>query len=60
MIITYFKKWSAIRWIRLALGILLLFQAIDAELWILSIPAAYLFLQTFFNFGCKNEQCKIR
>ncbi len=47
------------RWVRLGLGALLLFQAIDAELWILTIPVAYLFLQAFFNFGCKNDQCKI-
>ncbi|MGL4584118.1 MAG: hypothetical protein ACRCVU_14195 [Flavobacterium sp.] len=57
--ITYFKKWSMMRWVRLGLGALLLFQAIDAELWILTIPVAYLFLQAFFNFGCKNDQCKI-
>jgi len=47
------------RWIRLALGVLLVFQAIDASLWVLGIPALYLFLQAFFNFGCKNDSCKL-
>ncbi|MFD0699684.1 hypothetical protein [Myroides pelagicus] len=57
--ITYFKKWTAMRWIRVGLGILLLIQAYDAKLWILAIPAVYLFVQAFFNFGCKNDSCKL-
>ncbi|MDR0195065.1 MAG: hypothetical protein LBI73_08060 [Myroides sp.] len=57
--ITYFKQWTVMRWIRLALGVLLVFQAIDASLWVLGIPALYLFLQAFFNFGCKNDSCKL-
>ncbi|AJA69751.1 hypothetical protein HX045_12055 [Myroides odoratimimus] len=60
MIIAYFKKWTVMRWIRLGLGVLLLFQALDAELWILMIPVLYLFLQAFFNFGCKNDSCTWR
>ncbi len=58
-IIDYFKKWTPMRWVRLGLAILLLFQAVDAQLWVLAIPAAYLLLQAFFNFGCKNDSCKL-
>lgn len=46
------------RYIRLGLAILLAIQALDARLWVLFIPAAYLLLQAVFNFGCKNN-CKV-
>ena len=58
-IIGDFKKWTPMRWVRLGLAVLLIFQAIDAQLWVLAIPAVYLLLQAFFNFGCKNDSCKI-
>lgn len=58
--INYFKQWTAIRWIRLILGVFIVFQSIDNELWVLMIPALYLFLQAFFNFGCKGDSCSIK
>ena len=54
----YFKLWTPMRYIRLGLSLLLAIQALDARLWVLFIPAAYLLLQAVFNFGCKNN-CKV-
>ncbi|MGG5507301.1 MULTISPECIES: hypothetical protein [unclassified Myroides] len=56
-ITAYFKKWTPMRYIRLGLALLLLFQTIDSRIWVLGIPAAYLFIQAVFNFGCKNDSC---
>ncbi|WP_010254915.1 hypothetical protein [Myroides injenensis] len=56
--IKYFKGWTPVRWIRLGLGVLLLIQSFYAQLWILAIPAIYLFLQAFLGFGCNNNSCK--
>ncbi|MBB1149535.1 MULTISPECIES: hypothetical protein [unclassified Myroides] len=58
-VVNYFKKWTPMRYIRLALAILLTVQALDARLWVLLIPAAYLLIQAVFNFGCKNDSCRI-
>jgi len=57
-LLTYFKRWTPIRYIRLGLAFLLLFQTIDSGIWILGIPAAYLLIQAFFNFGCTNDSCR--
>lgn len=57
-VVNYFKKWTPMRYIRLGLALLLLIQAVDARVWLLLIPAAYLFIQAVFNFGCKNS-CKM-
>ncbi|MBB1139070.1 hypothetical protein [Myroides sp. WP-1] len=57
-VINFFKTWTPIRYIRLGLALLLLFQTIDSKLWVLGIPAAYLFIQAVFNFGCKNNSCQ--
>lgn len=46
------------RYIRLGLALLLLIQAVDARIWLLLIPAAYLMIQAVFNFGCQNN-CKL-
>ncbi|WP_410880557.1 hypothetical protein [Myroides sp. DW712] len=54
----YFKLWTPMRYIRLGLAVLLAFQAIDARVWVLLIPSAYLLLQAVFNFGCRNN-CKV-
>ncbi|WP_413513178.1 hypothetical protein [Myroides odoratus] len=56
-IIDYFKKWTPMRYIRLGLALLLLIQTFDSRIWILGIPAAYLFIQAVFNFECKNDSC---
>ncbi|MDM1046221.1 hypothetical protein HX004_15465 [Myroides sp. 1354] len=56
-IANYFKRWTPMRYIRLGLALLLLFQTIDSRVWVLGIPAAYLFIQAVFNFGCKNDSC---
>jgi hypothetical protein len=58
-VINYFKCWTPMRWVRLVLALLIIAQSIEAELWILLIPAVYLLLQAFFNFGCKNDSCRI-
>jgi len=55
----YFKKWTPVRYVRLGLAFLLLFQAIDARVWILLVPVVYLIIQAVFNFGCKNDSCRI-
>jgi hypothetical protein len=47
------------RWVRLVLALFIIVQSIEAELWILLIPALYLLLQAFFNFGCKNDSCRL-
>lgn len=58
-LINYFRKWTPMRYIRLGLSVLLFVQAVDSKVWVLLIPVFYLLIQAVFNFGCKNDSCRV-
>ena len=56
-IIDYFKYWSAIRYVRLALGAYMVIQSYLLQEWLFMGLGGFLMLQSFTNTGCNGGQC---
>jgi hypothetical protein len=54
-----FTNWHAMRWIRLAIGLFLLQQAIQFQDMILSLMALFFLFQSVFNTGCGLNGCSV-
>gem|GEM_PF-6138912 len=50
----YFRSWTIIRYLRLAIGILFLFEMFDSRLWALGLVAGFFFFLAFFV-GCSGN-----
>ena len=48
----YFKKWSFMRALRLALGIFIIVQGIQSSQWLLVLAGSLFSLIPIFNIGC--------
>ncbi|MCP1996473.1 hypothetical protein [Flavobacterium sp. HSC-61S13] len=57
-VIAYFRSWTIIRYLRLGIGVVFLFEMFDSQLWILGLVAAFFFFLAFFV-GCSGN-CTIR
>lgn len=56
----YLRGWTLIRLMRLILGGVVLFQAIQAAEWIFIISGGFLFLMPLLNIGCCGASgCRI-
>ncbi|WP_430612581.1 hypothetical protein [Flavobacterium sp. JP2137] len=58
-VIHYFKQWALIRYLRLGIGLVFLFEMIDSGLWALGFVVAFFFFQAFFM-SCSADSCGIR
>ncbi|MFK7001597.1 hypothetical protein [Flavobacterium oreochromis] len=56
----FFSNWNIIRLFRLALGIFLIFQAVETRQWIFLGFAMFFLFQALFNFGCNSNACQIQ
>ncbi|WP_136666710.1 hypothetical protein [Flavobacterium sp. H122] len=56
---TIISNWHLMRFIRLAFGIFLIFQAFETRQWIFLGFAAFFLFQALFNQGCGINNCEI-
>lgn len=54
-----FTNWHLMRWVRLAFGIFLIFQAIETRQWFFFGFAAFFLFQAIFNQGCGANGCAV-
>jgi hypothetical protein len=54
-----FTNWHAMRWIRLAIGLFFLQQAIQFHEMVLGFMAVFFLLQSVFNTGCGLNGCGV-
>jgi len=54
-----FTNWHLMRFIRLAFGIFLIFQAVETHQWIFLVFAAFFLFQALFNQGCGVNGCEV-
>lgn len=54
-----FNQWHLMRFIRLAFGIFLIFQAFETRQWIFLGFAGFFLFQAIFNHGCGINNCEI-
>jgi hypothetical protein len=54
-----FTNWHAMRWIRLAIGLFFLQQAIQFHEIVLGFMAVFFLFQSVFNTGCSLNGCSI-
>jgi hypothetical protein len=55
-----FTNWHAMRWIRLAIGLFFIQQAIQFHEFLLGLIAAFFLFQAVFNSGCSLNGCSVR
>jgi hypothetical protein len=52
-------NWHSMRWIRLAIGLFLIQQAIQHQLVLYGFMAAFFLFQSLFNTGCSINRCGV-
>jgi hypothetical protein len=52
-------NWHSMRWIRLAIGLFLIQQAIQYQLVLFGFMAAFFLFQSVFNTGCSLNGCSV-
>jgi hypothetical protein len=52
-------NWHSMRWIRLAIGLFLIQQAIQYQLVLFGFMAAFFLFQSVFNTGCSLNGCGV-
>ncbi len=48
----YFRKWNFMRLLRLALGVFIVFQGIESEMWFFVFAGGFYALMALLNLGC--------
>ena len=56
---TFFQNWHFMRYFRLALALLLGYEAIRTHEWFFMAFAAFFLVQAIFNFGCGPRGCAV-
>jgi hypothetical protein len=54
-----FTNWHAMRWIRLAIGLFFIQQAIQFQHYLFGFVAVFFLFQAVFNTGCGLNGCKV-
>ncbi|HUH73173.1 MAG TPA: hypothetical protein VLZ75_02085 [Chitinophagales bacterium] len=55
----YLRNWNIMRFIRLALGIAIIIQGVQASEWMFIVLGAMFSLMPIFNLGCSSGNCSI-
>lgn len=57
---TITNNWNFMRFLRIAMGIFLIFQAIETGQYVFFAFAAFFIFQAIFNLGCSGESCGVQ
>ena len=55
----YLRNWNILRVVRLALGIAIIIQGVEASEWMFVVLGAMFSLMPIFNLGCSGVNCSV-
>ncbi|MES2775712.1 MAG: hypothetical protein V4722_16175 [Bacteroidota bacterium] len=58
-VISYFQRWSAVRWVRLGFGALFVVPGIVQQELALVVIGSVFVLQAILNKGCSGDSCPL-
>ena len=59
MMKNYLRNWNILRFVRLALGIAVIIQGVQASEWMFVVLGALFSLMPIFNLGCSGGNCSV-
>lgn len=55
----YLRNWNIMRFIRLALGVAIIIQGVQASEWLFVVLGVMFTLMPIFNLGCSSVNCSV-